>query len=166
MLLFFCLVMLPMMTFVGVFAIEYQRFLGAQRNAELLAEAAANAAVVELLPNDPNFPERASDSIDETSARAAVAAVVDAFEAGSGRDGGTWIADINATTTVVQRSGTTPSNVTVAVQWRIPSAGFSQLAMSLFGLQDVLQGGTGSATAYVCIPGQGATYDGSCVEYR
>jgi hypothetical protein len=78
-LLWFCLVSLPLAFFAGVISIEYQRMLIANRTANSLAESAATAASLQLVTNDPDSPEAASDIIDRTKGPQAVTRVLNAY---------------------------------------------------------------------------------------
>lgn len=168
MLLFFCLVCLPTMTFVGVLSVEYQRFLIAQRTAEQLADFAASAGVRQLLPNDPNTPDRPSDWLDATAAKAAALSVTDGYALALGnKEGGLWVTAITPTIVVTNSDPAvvgSKSTVDVTVSYKMPSKGFSALAAKLLGLTTVLETGTARGHAYVCKPGEGVTYDKSCVE--
>lgn len=171
MLLFFCLVTLPTMLFTGVIAIEYQRMLTAYRAADRLTAAAAFAGVQEVVPNDPDFPSRPSDFISVADAREQALAVVTAYSNAKGTGG--WVKIIGTPTVdVVQSAGTagedgfTPSTVTVTITYALPYQGLTGIAQAVLGLDETFTTGTSSSTAYICLPGEGLTYDSSCVENR
>ena len=170
MMLFFCMVAVPAMTFVGVLSVEYQRFLIAQRTAEQLADAAAAAGVRQLLPNDPSQPNRPSDWLDKTKAEATARQVIADYESAiAGGEGAGWVSNV---TTAVAVKNSSPSvagsktTIDVTVSYEIPVGGFTALAEYLFGVTGTISSGSGTGHAYVCVGGNGETYDKNCVEGR
>lgn len=171
MLLFFCLVTLPTMMFTGVIAIEYQRMLTAHRAADRLADAAAFAAVQEVLPNDPDVPDRPSDYISPDDAREQALSLITEYTSAQGS--GSWVkiigtpsVDVTQSVGVANTTGFSPSTVTVTITYAMPYQGLTGIAEGLLGLDSTFTTGTASSTAYICIPGEGWTYDASCIENR
>jgi hypothetical protein len=182
-LLWFCLVSLPLAFFAGVISIEYQRMLIANRTANSLAESAATAASLQLVTNDPDSPEAASDIIDRTKGPQAVTRVLNAYStAVSAREAASVVnvtgSSLSAacpavpTTPCYKITDSTvtpayPSHIQVLIPYTVTPAGFLSVARMMLGDTTAQPfSGVGRGFAYVCVPGAGLTVNGECAKPR
>ena len=195
-LLWFCLVSLPLAFFAGVISIEYQRMLIANRTANSLAESAATAASLQLKENNPDSPDTASDQICELSIACpttgitgpqAAARVLNAYStavaAGSGASvvnvtGSSLSASCSAvpttpcykimnSTVAPGESSYYPSYIKVEIPYTVTPAGFLSVARMMLGDTTAQPfSGVGRGFAYVCVPGAGLTVNGECAKPR
>jgi hypothetical protein len=182
-LLWFCLVSLPLAFFAGVISIEYQRMLIANRTANSLAESAATAASLQLVPNDPDSPDAASDLIDRTKGPQAVSRVLNAYStAVAAREAASVVnvtgsalsatCPVRPTTPCYKITDSTvtpayPSYIQVAIPYTVTPAGFLSVARMMLGDTSAKPfSGVGRGFAYVCVPGAGLTVNGECAKPR
>jgi hypothetical protein len=186
-LLWFCLVSLPLAFFAGVISIEYQRMLIANRTANSLAESAATAASLQLVPNNPDSPDASSDRIDTTEGPKAVTRVLNAYSnavvAGKAASvvnvtGSALSASCPAEPTTpcykIAESTVTPaypSYIEVLIPYTVTPAGFLSVARMMLGDASAKPfSGVGRGFAYVCVPGAhrdaDLTVNGECAKPR
>ena len=167
-LLWFCLVSLPLAFFAGVISIEYQRMLVANRTANSLAESAATAASLKLFVNDPDSPESSSDRIDTTEGPKAMKRVLDAYAASMTAGEAASVVNVTGSSYVIKDSTATyPSYIKVEIPYTVTPAGFLSVARMMLGDTTAQPfSGVGRGFAYVCVPGAGLTVNGECAKPR
>ena len=169
-LLWFCLVSLPLAFFAGVISIEYQRMLVANRTANSLAESAATAASLKLVVNDPECPECSSDRIDASEGPKAMQRVLDAYAASMAAREAASVINVTGSSYIIKDSTVTPaypSYIKVEIPYTVTPAGFLSVARMMLGDTSATPfSGIGRGFAYVCVPGAGLTANGECAKPR
>lgn len=141
--LFFMIIVLPIMWFVGAVAIDSLHVIGAQRRAGQLADAAALAGAAQYArPGEADW-DGTGLTLSRTRAKAAAEQLINqSVQAGAAR--GLTVRDVK-----VSVSNSRPATVYVTLEYRIEDLDFYALAGgNAFGIVD----GEVDRSASVCIP--------------